>query len=91
MTARRRLPDPSTRQTLLLLGAIALLGAVVGIHAHRHGGGPAPAVAATAAAAPLYVLPEQPAARVGASHLATPGPPEEPWQLTLHTARHPEP
>ena len=48
-------------------------------------------MAAPAALVPLYVLPPQPAEIITAGFVATAASEYDDWQVTLLTARHPEP
>ena len=71
-----------------LIGA-ALVVAAVGVRARLDTSRPAPAVAAPAPAlAPLYVLPEQPAALIAAIFVAPPERQYEDWEVNLIHAPH---
>ena len=83
---------PSGRRRLIGLAlslAVVLAATAVGVRARLDTGGPAPAHAAAAPAlAPLYVLPEQPAARVAAAFVAVPARHAADWELNLMHAPH---
>jgi hypothetical protein len=92
VAARIRAPQFTSRQALLsVLGGVALVAAAAGIRSKFDTAGPTPAVAAPAVREPLYVLPPQPADLARTTVVATPASQQAPWELTLMTARHPEP
>ena len=78
-----------TQRLLSLVGGVALVAAAVGVHAWVDIADRGVAVPVrTAAPAPLYVLPEQPAARVAAAFVAVPERHYAEWELNLMHAPH---
>ena len=90
--AALRLSAPRTHRKSALVATLvgaALVAAAVGVRAWLDSGGPAPAMAAPAAArAPLYVLPEQPAALIAAAFVAPPERHYPDWERSLMHAPH---